>query len=76
MWYSFSGLYAARILSDHFQNVLVVEPESWVNTSEGYAPVFDMNGDVIENGQTHNRARVLQHGTTHGEYYAYAICYS
>lgn len=64
---SFSGLYAARVLSDHFKDILVVEPESWVGTVDGYAAVFDENGNVIEAGQKHNRARVLQHGTTHGK---------
>ncbi|KAH8110545.1 hypothetical protein DFH11DRAFT_1620404 [Phellopilus nigrolimitatus] len=62
---SFAGLFTARILADHFEDVLVVEPEAWLDTPEGRENVYDENGVKLESRQVHTRSRVFQYKTTH-----------
>lgn len=55
---SIAGLWAARICADHFEDVLVVEAESWVGTEEGRTPLYDENGVIREGDKVQVRARV------------------
>jgi hypothetical protein len=32
---SFAGIFSARVLADHFENVLIIEAEEWVTSAEG-----------------------------------------
>ncbi|KAL5485239.1 hypothetical protein ACEPAI_7881 [Sanghuangporus weigelae] len=62
---SYSGLWSARLLADHFEDVLIVEPEEWLATPEGSSPVYSPEGEPIEGRGIYNRARVFQYKTTH-----------
>ncbi|KAI5117976.1 hypothetical protein M0805_004909 [Coniferiporia weirii] len=62
---SFAGLWTARILSDHFEDVLVVEPEAWLETPEGRAAMYDEKGAELGSGRAHARPRVQQYNTAH-----------
>ncbi|KLO08762.1 hypothetical protein SCHPADRAFT_944175 [Schizopora paradoxa] len=57
---SIAGLWTARICADHFEDVLIVEPEAWLATEDGIAPVFDENGDRIKLTPEHQRTRLHQ----------------
>lgn len=63
--YSIAGLWAARICADHFEKVIIVEPEAWLDTDEGRTPVYDSNGDYIESSRVHARTRVEQYTAAH-----------
>ena len=60
---SIAGLLSARICSDHFEQVIIVEPEEWVTTAEGLD-----NGHRTERSplDSHKRARVPQYASLHG----------
>lgn len=62
---SIAGLWAARICADHFEDVLIVEPEAWLATDDGFAPVFDENGDKLESAPAHQRTRLHQYFGAH-----------
>ncbi|KIJ26171.1 hypothetical protein M422DRAFT_130720, partial [Sphaerobolus stellatus SS14] len=55
---SISGLLAARICSDHFDNVVIVEPEDWLLSESGMnpQPAKAMESKII----TNPRARIPQ----------------
>ncbi|KIJ31551.1 hypothetical protein M422DRAFT_783737 [Sphaerobolus stellatus SS14] len=55
---SLSGLLAARVCSDHFEHVVIVEPEEWLLSEDGLNPNIEnaMNGKTINNP----RARIPQ----------------
>ena len=67
--HSIAGLWAARICADHFEEVIIVEPEEWLGTEEGATPVYDKNGDYIDSRRVHARTRVEQYGASHGGCY-------
>ncbi|KAG6827587.1 hypothetical protein H0H92_011210 [Tricholoma furcatifolium] len=48
-----AGLVAARICSDHFERVIIVEPEAWLSAAQGRLPQAWM--------QQHARSRVIQY---------------
>lgn len=52
---SLAGLFAARVLADHYQHVLIVEPEEWVTTEEG-----------LQHDHSKKRTRVPQYAYMHG----------
>jgi hypothetical protein len=55
---SLSGLLAARVCHDHFEGVIIVEPEAWLSTDEGR---------LIEAWkQPQPRSRVAQYQSFHG----------
>ncbi|EJD02944.1 uncharacterized protein FOMMEDRAFT_134111 [Fomitiporia mediterranea MF3/22] len=62
---SFAGLWSARVLSDHFEDVLVVDPETWLGTLEGCTPLYNSTGEPIKGNKQHPRSRVFQYNTTH-----------
>ena len=64
---SISGLWAARICADHFENVAIIEPEAWLDTDEGTSPIYDGNGVYIESRKKKTRARVEQYTAAHGQ---------
>ena len=64
---SISGLWAARICADHFENVVIIEPEAWLDTDEGTSPIYDGSGVYIESRRTKTRARVEQYTAAHGQ---------
>ncbi|THU91057.1 hypothetical protein K435DRAFT_863771 [Dendrothele bispora CBS 962.96] len=55
---SIAGLLAARVCHDHFERVVVVEPEAWLSTEDGV--------QVESWEQKHKRARVMQYTSIHG----------
>ena len=61
-----AGLWAARICADHFEDVLIIEPEGCLHTEEAR---FDPMGEK-ENGSLSarelKRTRVGHYGATHG----------
>ncbi|EJD37355.1 hypothetical protein AURDEDRAFT_188108 [Auricularia subglabra TFB-10046 SS5] len=67
---SVAGLFAARICSDHFERVIVVEPEAWTHTVEARAPPRFDTREVQGNGSpyntiNHKRSRVYQYTAVH-----------
>ncbi|KAJ7210450.1 hypothetical protein GGX14DRAFT_520458 [Mycena pura] len=55
---SIAGLLAARICHEHFERVVIVEPEPWVASEEGRK----VDGWVL----TSQRSRVMQYASFHG----------
>lgn len=65
---SIAGLWTARVAADHFEDVLVIEPEEWVGSELGRSNPFDANGDRIEENAP-PRTRVMQYtNSLHGEH--------
>lgn len=62
-----AGLWTARVCADHFENVLIVEPEAWTTKEEGSCSIFDENGDLKDGVSNIIRQRVPQYLTVHGE---------
>jgi hypothetical protein len=58
---SIAGLLTARVCSDHFQNVTVIEPEESVMTAEG----LDDHGEKVAIA-LQKRPRVPQYAAFHG----------
>ena len=56
---SIAGLVTARICHDHFEKVIIVEPETWLATEEGWRPEREP--------KTKSRARVSQYQSPHGD---------
>ncbi len=57
---SFAGLWTACICSDHFEHVVVIEPDAWVCTEEGIRTPVEL--------PVTKRARVAQYNSLHGMY--------
>ncbi|KAF5344483.1 hypothetical protein D9758_014135 [Tetrapyrgos nigripes] len=55
---SIAGLLAARVCHDHFERIVIVEPEAWLSTEEGRK--------VKSWTQDGKRARVMQYTSLHG----------
>ena len=55
---SIAGLWAARACLDHFEDVVIVEPEAWLGTDIGEIGTLQ--------GERHECARVLQYNAAHG----------
>ncbi|KZV82244.1 hypothetical protein EXIGLDRAFT_755064 [Exidia glandulosa HHB12029] len=67
---SFAGLFTARVCADHFERVIVVEPEAWTFTDEAKAlPAFstrEVKGDTaVYNTIAHKRSRIYQYTAIH-----------
>ncbi|KAL5526456.1 hypothetical protein ACEPAF_8179 [Sanghuangporus sanghuang] len=62
---SIAGLWSALVAADHFENVLIIEPEAWVFTEEGKSNTYDRNGVYIEDSREHARSRVAQYNAHH-----------
>ncbi|KIJ42124.1 hypothetical protein M422DRAFT_31490 [Sphaerobolus stellatus SS14] len=63
---SIAGLLTAKICGDHFDKVVIVEPEEWVTTEEG---LHDRHRQALDNYSLeadHKRARVFQYTFMHG----------
>jgi hypothetical protein len=65
---SIAGLAAARICHDHFERVIIVEPEAWLTTPEGWESDREPMKRV--------RARVMQYQSLHGKSAAYTSPYT
>ncbi|KLO08763.1 hypothetical protein SCHPADRAFT_595212 [Schizopora paradoxa] len=63
---SIAGLWSARVCADHFEDVVIVEPEAWLATDDGVSPIYDENGNEIKNAAKFPRTRVVQY---HGLHY-------
>ncbi|KAF8577661.1 hypothetical protein K439DRAFT_1396445 [Ramaria rubella] len=60
---SLGGLFSARVCSDHFENVVIVEPEEWLATPEGY---IDRHRERTSDGlPAQKRSRVPQYTANH-----------
>ncbi|KLO08764.1 hypothetical protein SCHPADRAFT_931591 [Schizopora paradoxa] len=62
---SIAGLWAARICADHFEDVVVVEPEAWIMSNDGSKPIYDERGDKIGSTEHRPRTRVHQYFAAH-----------
>ena len=60
--FSYAGLATARICHDHFERVIIVEPEAWLATVEGWK--LEQKGEPTQ--KTKTRARVMQYQSLHG----------
>ncbi|KAL5529778.1 hypothetical protein ACEPAG_5765 [Sanghuangporus baumii] len=63
---SIAGLWTARICADHFEDVVIVEPEGWLSTSDGCTDIFDEKGTRIAGRGLRQRTRVPQYTAQHG----------
>ena len=68
---SIGGLLTARVCADHFERVVVVEPEAWTFTDEARDPPRDIVRDVEKDSTKYrtvqsSRSRVYQYGSIHG----------
>lgn len=66
--HSVAGLLSARVCADHFDEVLIIEPEAWLGSEEGRTPIYDQDGLYIQSRRTNTRARVEQYTAPHGTY--------
>ena len=65
---SIAGLWSALAAADHFENVLIVEPEVWVGTELGTRNWYNVHGERVQE-KTPPRNRVVQYANSiHGEY--------
>ncbi|KIY66465.1 hypothetical protein CYLTODRAFT_398649 [Cylindrobasidium torrendii FP15055 ss-10] len=55
---SIAGLITARVCHDHFERVLIIEPEAWLTTEEGQL--------TEAYAQASKRARIMQYDAYHG----------
>ncbi|KAL5489740.1 hypothetical protein ACEPAI_4572 [Sanghuangporus weigelae] len=62
---SIAGLWTARICADHFEDVVIVEPEGWLSTSDGCTDIFDEKGIRIGGRGLRQRTRVPQYRAQH-----------
>ncbi|KAF8574755.1 hypothetical protein K439DRAFT_1624087 [Ramaria rubella] len=61
---SIAGLLTARVCSDHFNDVIIVEPEEWVTTTEGFVDRHRQGPSITP--PFRNRSRVPQYTCLHG----------
>lgn len=67
---SIAGLWAARICADHFEDVLIFEPEEWLSTEEGRTSVYDQDGQHKNPDiKPRARTRVGHYDSLHGLLY-------
>lgn len=67
---SLGGLFAARVCADHFEKVVVVEPDAWTFTSEAREPARFGTRTVTSSTATystvdHKRSRIYQYSAIH-----------
>ena len=55
----YSGILAARVCHDHFERVVIIEPEEWLSTKEGRLTAAWT--------QTSQRSRIIQYFSLNGE---------
>ena len=65
--YSIAGLWTARICADHFEEVLIIEPEMWTADTEGSQGRYDENGNLKEDLRVFARQRISQYNAAHCE---------
>ncbi|EJD46787.1 hypothetical protein AURDEDRAFT_164240 [Auricularia subglabra TFB-10046 SS5] len=68
---SIGGLLAARVCTDHFERVVVIEPEGWTFTTEASEPP-NLTTRLVDsargtyNAFEHKRSRIYQYTAIHG----------
>ena len=60
--------FAEVVCADHFEDVLIIEPEAWLATEEGQTPFFNEKGEKLESWRVHERGRVAQYTALHSKY--------
>lgn len=67
---SIAGLLSARVCSDHFERVLIVDPEEWLSTADGmvdrHRELVDGQAIVTSLSPPQKRSRVFQYTFMHG----------
>ena len=66
--YSIAGLWAARVCADHFEDVLIVEPETWLAEEVGRTPRYSYSTGEEKARSSEpekRRSRVMQYRSTH-----------
>ena len=66
LWTSISGLWSALVASDHFEDVLIIDPEAWLATDEGRSNLYDCDGLLAQSSKKSVRTRVMQYQAIHG----------
>ncbi|KZT31770.1 hypothetical protein SISSUDRAFT_1056272 [Sistotremastrum suecicum HHB10207 ss-3] len=61
---SIAGLLAARVCSNHFTRVVIVEPEAWLSTTAGLAHDPRV-GEGVDGMKPNPRTRVMQYNSMH-----------
>ncbi len=56
--FSIAGLTVARVCHDHFEDVVIIEPETWLNSADAKRP--------DSWNQENKRSRVMQYESFHG----------
>lgn len=65
---SIAGLWTARVCADHFEDVLVIEPELWTGEDgESMEALYDENGERKDGVSATPRQRVMQYNSSHGK---------
>ena len=64
--YSIAGLWSARVAADHFEEVVIVEPESWLSDI-GKTNQYNAEGIPVLEEDSPPRTRVAQYSFLHSE---------
>lgn len=63
---SIAGLWSARVAADHFEEVLIVDPETWL-PDIGKTNRYNAEGIPVFKREAPPRARVAQYSLVHSE---------
>lgn len=64
--HSIAGLWSARVAADHFEEVVIVEPESWLSDI-GKTNQYSAEGIPVLEEEAPLRTRVAQYSLVHSE---------
>lgn len=64
---SIAGLWTARVCADHFEDILVIEPELWTTEDKDMENLYDKNGERKDGVCANPRHRVVQYNSSHGK---------
>lgn len=67
VYLSIAGLWSARVAADHFEDVLIIEPEAWL-PSIGKSNQFDAEGLPILEEVSPQRTRVAHSDACHCQF--------
>lgn len=68
---SLAGLMAARVCADHFEKILVVDPEPCLSEDAAGEGLKTFNTDAVSTDK--KRSRIPQYDATHGQLLAYGV---
>lgn len=65
--HSIAGLWSALVAADHFEDVLIIEPEAWL-PSIGKSNQYDAEGLPVLEEVSPQRTRVAHSDACHGQF--------